>query len=245
MILGHGELASDAHPGSGRRHQPQAGRMGRPAGHTVLIVRRQHRARLRRVGMPLRQVPARVAASPSASVARSREATLPTASDRPRARLVRGCDAEAYRERLSVPVRWWFIAAARRPHPLVDHRRPGRTRSPGLAVAGVAAVAPGHPVPPVRRCRGARWIAQKLRAGRATIDRAYLGKAEPLTGEDARNAFGRDCDPAAYLVLRSYLPGAVRVEITDPHDPAPYWLIATRNPERLAAALTENSVARS
>jgi hypothetical protein len=60
-----------------------------------------------------------------------------------------------------------------------------------------------------------------------------------------RNAFGRDCDPAAYLVLRSYLRGAVRVEITDPHDPAPYWLIATRHPERLAAALTENSVARS
>jgi hypothetical protein len=87
--------------------------------------------------------------------------------------------------------------------------------------------------------------AQKLRAGRASIERDYLGKVEPLSGEDARNAFGRDCDPTAYLVLRSYLPGAVRVEITDPQDPAPYWLIATRHPDQLAAALTADSVARS
>jgi len=28
------------------------------------------------------------------------------------------------------------------------------------------------------------------------------------------------------------------VEITDPADPAPYWLVATRHPEELARALT-------
>jgi hypothetical protein len=87
--------------------------------------------------------------------------------------------------------------------------------------------------------------AERLRAGRAVIERSYLGKVEALTGEDARNAYGRDCDPRAYLLLRSYVHGAVRVEIADPRDPAPYWVIATRAPERLAAALTGNSVARS
>ncbi|MFC6344403.1 DUF3093 family protein [Nocardioides hankookensis] len=39
------------------------------------------------------------------------------------------------------------------------------------------------------------------------------------------------------MLLRPYLKRAVRVEITDPADPAPYWLVATRRPEELAGAL--------
>jgi hypothetical protein len=31
----------------------------------------------------------------------------------------------------------------------------------------------------------------------------------------------------------------VRVPILDPADPAPYWVLSTRHPERLAAALEE------
>ncbi len=41
----------------------------------------------------------------------------------------------------------------------------------------------------------------------------------------------------AFLMLRPYLSRAVRVAITDPADPAPYWLISTRRPDDLAAAL--------
>ncbi len=148
-----------------------------------------------------------------------------------------------YRERLRVPVLWWVIAAAAVTTLYVI------TAVPAGIIAGVAvgAIAAAVLITLFLRYGGAvvEVDAQKLRAGRASIEREYLGKVEPLTGKAARNAFGRDCDPAAYLVLRSYLPGAVRVEITDPQDPAPYWLIATRNPERLATALTANSVARS
>src|SRR5262249_8469964 len=74
-------------------------------------------------------------------------------------------------------------------------------------------------------------------AGRARIEREHLGTAEALTGEAARRARGRDCDPRAYLVLRPYLSGAVRAQLTDPDDPAPYWLVATRRPGQLAEAL--------
>jgi hypothetical protein len=137
-----------------------------------------------------------------------------------------------YRERLSVPVLWWVITAV-----------PAGTIA-GVAVGGIAAVLL---VTTFVRYGGAvvQVDAHKLTAGRASVEREYLGKVEALSGEAARNAFGRDCDPAAYLVLRSYVRGAVRVEITDPRDPAPYWLIATRNPDQLAAALTADSVARS
>jgi hypothetical protein len=144
---------------------------------------------------------------------------------------------------LSVPVRWWIVAALAVLTVFVITAVPAGTLA-GVVVAGVVAVA----LTALFIRYGGALVevdAERLRAGRASIERVHLGKAEALTGEAVRNAFGRDCDPAAYLVLRSYLPGAVRVEITDPHDPAPYWLITTRNPERLAAALTSNSVARS
>lgn len=139
-------------------------------------------------------------------------------------------------------MRWWLIATALVLTLWVITAVPAGNVA-GFAVAGVATVLLVTLF--LRYGAVVEVDAQMLRAGRARIERHYLGTAEALTGEAARNAFGRDCDPKAYLVLRSYAPGAVRVEVTDPQDPAPYWLIATRNPQRLAAALTENSVARS
>jgi hypothetical protein len=152
-------------------------------------------------------------------------------------------NAAGYRERLSVPVRWWFIAVVAVVTLFVITAVPAGLIA-GTAVGGVSAVLL---LVLFLRYGGAlvEVDAEKFRAGRATIDRAYLGKAVALSGEDARNAFGRDCDSKAYLVLRSYLPGAVRVELTDPSDPTPYWLVATKHPEQLAAALSESSVARS
>jgi hypothetical protein len=142
-----------------------------------------------------------------------------------------------------VPVSWWIIAVASVITLFVIVAVPVNTIA-GAVVGGIAAVLL---VSLFVRYGGARVEVddQRLRAGRAEIDRTYLGAVEALTGEDARRAFGRDCDPKAYLVLRSYLPGAVRVEITDPGDPAPYWVIATRHPDRLAAAISGHSVGRS
>jgi hypothetical protein len=149
----------------------------------------------------------------------------------------------SYRERLSVPVSWWIIATA-----LVITLF-GIVAVPvnllaGVLVGGIALVLLLFFF---LRYGGARVEVdtERLRAGAAVIERAHLGPVEALVGDDARNAFGRDCDPQAYLLLRSYVRGAVRVQITDPRDPAPYWVIATRHPERLAAALTGNSMARS
>jgi len=43
---------------------------------------------------------------------------------------------------------------------------------------------------------------------------------------------------AAFLVIRPYLKSAVQVAVEDPADPTPYWLLSTRRPDRLVAALT-------
>ncbi len=39
------------------------------------------------------------------------------------------------------------------------------------------------------------------------------------------------------MVLRGYVPTAVRVEVTDPQDPTPYVYLSTRHPQRLVEAL--------
>ena len=78
-----------------------------------------------------------------------------------------------------------------------------------------------------------------LRAGRARIEAAHLGAVEALEAEEAWRAAGPEADARAYLLIRPYLKRAVKVEITDPADPAPYWLVGTRHPKTLAAAITQ------
>lgn len=84
-----------------------------------------------------------------------------------------------------------------------------------------------------------------LHAGRARIEAAYVGSAEPLDAESARRLAGPEADARAYLLLRPYLKRAVKVQIADPADPAPYWLLATRHPRSLAKAIADLSDTRS
>lgn len=76
-----------------------------------------------------------------------------------------------------------------------------------------------------------------LRAGRARIPLSYVGAVRTLDVEGMRRQAGVDADARAHLVLRPYLKRGVRVDLTDPDDPTPYWLVASRRPEELAAAL--------
>jgi hypothetical protein len=145
-------------------------------------------------------------------------------------------DPATYRERLGVPFRWWVQ---------------GTMLVATLWLALVVAV-PGAVAWPVTGAAllllaacflsygGARIVVGngELRAGRAHISSVYLGAAEALDAEQTRRVAGVEADARAYLLLRPYLKRAVRIEITDPADPAPYWLVSTRHPDQLAGALT-------
>lgn len=78
-------------------------------------------------------------------------------------------------------------------------------------------------------------------AGRARIARAYLGKARPLVGAEARAALGPGLDARAWILLRAWVPDLVRIEITDTRDATPYWLVSTRRPEQLARAINASN----
>jgi hypothetical protein len=78
---------------------------------------------------------------------------------------------------------------------------------------------------------------QTFRAGRARIPVALLGVPVALDAAGSRRLAGVDADARAYLLLRPYVKRSVQVPVQDPADPAPYWLVSTRRPERLVAAL--------
>lgn len=87
-----------------------------------------------------------------------------------------------------------------------------------------------------------RVDANGLTAGRALLPWEYVGTVTALDAPAARRAFGAEADATAYTLLRAYCRGAVRVEVDDELDRTPYWLVSTRQPQRLAASLAGRAV---
>ncbi|WP_077488609.1 DUF3093 domain-containing protein [Sinomonas mesophila] len=81
--------------------------------------------------------------------------------------------------------------------------------------------------------------AEGFRAGRASLPLEFVGAVEAFDGEDATAERGPRLNALAYLCIRGWIPAVVRVELTDPEDTTPYWLVSTRRPARLAATLAE------
>ena len=71
----------------------------------------------------------------------------------------------------------------------------------------------------------------------ARIPLDHLGGVTPLSREATRRVRGPLAEARAYVVTRGWLSESVRVQVEDPEDDTPYWLVGTRRPEELAAAL--------
>jgi hypothetical protein len=83
-----------------------------------------------------------------------------------------------------------------------------------------------------------RVDATTLRAGEANIPRDLVGRVVALDAAATRTELGPQLDARAFLCQRGWIHTAVRVELVDPLDPTPYWIVSTRHPDELAAALT-------
>lgn len=76
-----------------------------------------------------------------------------------------------------------------------------------------------------------------LRAGSARVPLSFVGTVTAARGEEARHERGPGLDARAHLVLRPDVDPIARIELTDPDDPTPYWVVSTRRPDDLAAAI--------
>ena len=140
-----------------------------------------------------------------------------------------------HEETLYAPLSWWLVVA-------------------GFAIvvwwvfvlATPLAVAVGAGLVVAAALGGVLWAygraAVTVRGGEiaacgARIEVEYCGPAQALDASQTAAVRGRDADARAYLALRPYIATSVRLEIADERDPTPYWLISTRNPDRLVAAI--------
>lgn len=143
-----------------------------------------------------------------------------------------------YRERLSVPLAYWIIAFA---FGLSFVTAIGFYLGPWEAVvsgvltaAGISAV--------LLRLGGVRITvdAAGLTVGRSLLEWPYVGNVTIHDAAAARRRLGVDAVASAWVVQRPYIPGAVEVEVEDAADPHPYWLVSSRNPAQMAAAIEKN-----
>ncbi|NJQ01989.1 DUF3093 domain-containing protein [Streptomyces zingiberis] len=141
---------------------------------------------------------------------------------------------QSYEERLTAPASWWTAA-------LAAGLFCGLTALPFGTLATLGALITGGALATVAvSAYGSariRVVAGSLVAGDARIPVTALGEARPLDRAEAVAWRTHRADPRAFMLLRSYVPTALRVEVTDPEDPTPYLYLSTRNPEKLAAAL--------
>ena len=88
-----------------------------------------------------------------------------------------------------------------------------------------------------------------------TVDDAGLGVARArlpwhavagISSLDASETVtARDTDARAFLALRPLISRtSVRIDIDDPQDPHPYWLVTSRHPDRFISSLRSGTAAR-
>ena len=80
---------------------------------------------------------------------------------------------------------------------------------------------------------------KELSVGSARIDRGFITAITPLNSREMALIRGRDANPLCWMALRFWVSTGVKIEIADPRDPTPYWLVSTKRAVALATALNQ------
>ena len=143
-----------------------------------------------------------------------------------------------FRERLTVPIIWWVLAGLFSLSVLIAV---GAYLGPAWAV-GTSVVT----LLVAAAIFGSASIVisvdeKEIQVGRATIEHAYIAACRALNAEETRGRTGIEADARAHMVVRPYIKTAVEITLNDPEDPVPYWLVSSRHPQQLAAAMQDAS----
>lgn len=142
-----------------------------------------------------------------------------------------------YRERLRVPTSWWLatLTGVLLLGTMLWTVLPMALGIACYAVAGAASVAQLY-------FWGAVTVEvteSALRVGSRSLELAAIGEVAAMDVAQTRALRGPQANPAAYLLVRPYLPESVYVEVAGRPPQRPYWLLGTRNPAGLAAAIED------
>lgn len=154
----------------------------------------------------------------------------------------------AYTERLWIPIWWWVAALAVAALIGYEFGLALRSVPTWVFIAAMMPVAVGfclwlsrdqisvtHDGPAARE-PGSPEGTLDLK-GRAHLPLAAISRTVSVPASARSAAMGRQLDPEAYVAQRTWVKTMVLIVLDDPDDPTPYWLISSRHPDRLMAAL--------
>ncbi|MBW5421096.1 DUF3093 family protein [Streptomyces sp. BG9H] len=139
-----------------------------------------------------------------------------------------------YEERLSVPRSWWALVVLGGAGLAVGAIPFGAVAAATVATLGMAVAAA------IVHAHGRVRILVtpgSLVVGKRTIPIEALGMTEILDEREAFEWRTVRANPYALLLLRSYVPTALRIELRNSYGGAPYIYVSTRQPMNLAAVL--------
>lgn len=140
-----------------------------------------------------------------------------------------------YREQLFVPASWWLIGLF---FSVSFVTAVGFYLGPIVAVVGGLATTLAVAVALLNYGHLSIEVGPSgLSAGDAWLDWEHTGTVRVLDESATRARLGVGADPHGYLVTRPYVRSAVEIGVVDAADPHPYWLVSSRQPARLAAAI--------
>lgn len=143
-------------------------------------------------------------------------------------------DDVVYVERLTVRPVWWVVALAIAVLGAAELAAGFHWRVGLIALA--VALAPTLSVLVVLSRLTVRVDGRGIHAGGRTMTYDEMESVEALDRKRTKEQAGPAADPAAFLVFRGYVGESVLVRPLDPR-PVPYWLISTRHPEQVVAAV--------
>lgn len=144
-----------------------------------------------------------------------------------------------YRERLFVPWWWWLLGLGASALLATEVNMGVRALPDWLPYSVLAAVAAGVLM----------WLSRteikvidngsdrELWAGEAHLPMSVVTRSAEIPRTAKSAALGRQLDPAAFVLHRSWIGSLILLVLEDPDDPTPYWLVSCRRPDRVLAAL--------
>lgn len=77
-----------------------------------------------------------------------------------------------------------------------------------------------------------------LRVGSAKLELSYIDSVVILDEQAMRRERGINLDPRAYLAIRFWVKGGVKIILKDPRDSTPYWLVSSKKNAEIARAIS-------
>lgn len=77
-----------------------------------------------------------------------------------------------------------------------------------------------------------------ISVNRSHIEKEFISGIQELSEREMRIERGVGLNSLAYIAIRFWVKGGIKIVLNDPRDPTPYWLVSTRRAAEIRGLLT-------